>query len=117
MAGITSLIQNNRAGVVGVRIQKTVSCMAGYTFCTSIRVRGCRSFAYRDAAVVTICTTAGDACVIETAVCADVQETAGCVAIITFTIGGYMCIRFADRDSAIVAFAARAKHFAVINLV
>ena len=116
MAGIATEIRNHGCAVVGIGAEETDCRMAVSTFRGGIRVRRCGCLADRHGAVVTIGAQPGNSRMIETAVRVQCQETGSIVAVVALGVGRQMRRGFTDRQNPVMALAAIAKHFLVIDI-
>ena len=115
MAGIASVVGDDGGGVVGVGSGKARRVVAG----TALGVRGVGEVRIiwpdGDGPVVAAGALAQDVRVIEAAIRIQFQEMVRVVAIIAFGAGFGVIDRFADRDHAVVAFAAGAENQLMID--
>ena len=116
MAGIATKIRNHGGGVVGIGVEETDSRMAVSTFGGGIRVRRCGCLTDRHGAVVAIGAQPGDSRMIEAAVRVQCQKAGGIVAVVALGVSRQMRCGFTDRQNTVMALAAIAKHFLVIDV-
>ena len=116
MAGITTEIRDHGGGVVGIGTKETVSRMAVAAFNVGIRVRGRGRLADGHGAVVATGTSTCNTCVIKFAVRAKFEKAGGIVAVVAFGAGRLMKLGFTDRQNPVMALAAIAEHFLVIDI-
>ena len=115
MAGIAAGVGDHAGGVVGISTQETNRRMAVDAFGGGIRVRRRGCLANRHGAVMAIGTQSGNSAVIKAAVRVQRKETGGIVAIVAFGAGGQMRTGFTDRQNSVMASAAIAKYFLMID--
>jgi len=121
MAGIAAEVCHNRGGVVGKSVQESFNRMTGYAVRVGDRVSagrgidGRRRLTDSRVTVVATGTSTRDAGVIKTTVRAKFEKTGGIVAVIAFGVGRLMEFGFTDGQHAVMAFAAIAKHFLMVD--
>lgn len=121
MTGIATGSDNGGVGVVGEGAQKTGCRMTANAFSTGNRmstrwVIGSRGrFAGGGATVVATRTATRNTRVIKLTVRAKFEKTGGIVAVIAFGAGRLMEFGFTDGLHAVMASAAVAKHFLVVD--
>ena len=121
MAGIATEVRNNGRGMVGECIQETCSRMTGYAVRVGDRVSAGRGIDGRrrltDSSVTVVATAAStrDAGVIKTTVRAKFKKTGGIVAVVALGAGRLMKLGFTDGQNPVMAFAAVAKHFLMVD--
>lgn len=121
MAGIATGPDNGGVGVIGEGALKTRRRMTANALGTGDRMGARRVVGSRGrftggrAAVVAGGTSTRDTRVIELAVRADFEKTDGIVAVIAFGAGRLMKLGFAYGHHAVMALAAVAKHFLVVD--
>ena len=115
VAGVASITHNLRTRVVGVGAEKTIRRMTEAAFHGSSRMRRAGGLADADCPVVTTRARLSNTRVIKTTVWPQFQKMVGIVAVIAFSGRGHMKFGFADGNYAVVAVAAIAKHFPMID--
>ena len=123
MTGITGYARadNIRAGMVGECIQEACNRMTGYAVRAGNRVIAgrdvgwSRCLTYGRNAIVTTRASTRNSRVIKLAVRAKFEKTGGIVAVVALGAGRLMKLGFPDCHNTVMAFAAVAKHFLVVN--
>ena len=115
VAGVAADVGDHGGGVVGVGPQETNRRMAVGAFRGGIRMRGCGCLANRHGAVMAIGTQSGNSAMIKTAVRVQRKETGGVVAVVAFSAGGQVRTGFTYRQNPVMASAAIAKYFLMID--
>jgi len=101
--------------VVGIDVEETRSRVAVDTLGVGIRVWGRGSLANGHGAIVATGAPPGNSRMIEAIVRIQYQKTGGIVAIVALGIGRQMKCGFTDRQNTVMALAAIAKHFLMID--
>ena len=123
MTGVTGDTRANNigAGMVGECIEETCNRMTGYAVRVGDRMSagrdvGCsRCLAYGRNAIVTTRTSTRYTRMIKLAVRAKLEKTGGIVAVVALGAGRQMKIRFTDGHNVVMALAAIAKDFLVVD--
>ncbi len=115
VAGIASIADHERTGVVGISAGKTVRGMTERALDDGIGVGRCRRLADRQIAVVTGGASSGDPVMVKAAVGIQIEKAGGIVAIVTFAIGGQMKLGLAHCQYPIVALAAITEYFLMVD--
>jgi hypothetical protein len=116
MAGIAAEVGDNGGRVVGIGTEETDSRVAVAAFGSSIRMRRCGCLANRHRAVVTAGAGPGNSSMIEAAVRVQCEKAGGIVAVVALGVGRQMRCGFTDRQNPVMALAATAEYFLVINI-
>ncbi len=101
--------------MVGIGAEETSSRVAIATLGAGIRVWGRGDLADGYGAVVATRARPGNSRMIEAAVRVQRQKTGGIVAVVALGIGRQMRCGFTDRQNTVMALAAIAEHFPMID--
>ncbi len=101
--------------MVGIGAEETCSRVAVATLGAGIRVRGRGGLANGYDAVVATRARPGNSRMIEAAVRIQRQKTGGIVAVVALGIGRQMKCGFTNRQNTVMALAAIAKHFLMVD--
>lgn len=115
VAGIAAIAGNLRSGMVRVRTGKTRRVMAGAAFGSRLMREICVHGSGGDGSIVTTGALSNDIRMIKTAIWVQFQKMGRVMAIIAFGIGQQVMIRLTDRHHIVMALAAGAKIFQVID--
>ncbi len=121
MAGIAAEVRDNRGGVVGKSVQESFNRMTGYAVRVGDRMSAGRGIDGRrrltDSSVTVVATAAstGNTRMIETTIGFQLKKTGGIVAVVALGAGRLMKLGFTDGQNPVMAFAAVAKHFLMVD--
>lgn len=121
MTGVATGSDDRGVGVIGEGTLKTRRGMTANALGAGNRMGAGRIVGSRGrladgaAAVVASGASAGDTRVIELTVRAEFEKTGGIVAVVALGAGRLVKLRFANRDHTVMALAAVAKHFLVVD--
>lgn len=115
MAGVAANVQYRRAAMIGKRINKTLSRVTLTALAVRFRVRRTGRFPGGYGTVMATRAGTQNAAMVESAIEIQVQKVDGVVAIVTLGVGVDVKLGFSQRQITIVALAALAEYFQVID--